>query len=132
MLRHAILAFFALSICSDALAVTLVPVPFTSISQSLAVGVDGSSVNATDPTDAIASWSLTNATGSSETQVTGGILRLSNQNAGSAGVQITGLHSLRFTVPDFGSPTTPIAFVFSLNPPSTALQDAEIARVVRY
>ena len=63
MLRSTVLAPFALLICSNALAVTLVPISFTSTSQTVQVFDTGvtnfvPAVTATDPTDAVATFSF--------------------------------------------------------------------------
>jgi len=111
MLRHAILAFFALLVCSEALAVTLVPVPLTSTSQT--IQVDG--VRTTDPTDALANSSSSNGTASAEAKVADGVLTLSYSATGTSAAGGSGLHRLEFNVPDFGSATTPVVFMLSLS-----------------
>jgi len=124
MLRHAILASFVLLICSEALAVTLVPLSLSSTSQTVQVqafspgGNNGQTITATDPTDATATWSLNDGSaGSAETKLLGGMLQLTFQGSlvpiDRAVTQA--LHSFEFTVPDFGSPATPVALTLTLN-----------------
>lgn len=88
MFRQALLAFSALLICSDALAVTLVPVALTSTSQTVQIrdnGGIGGSVTATDPTDAIANLPPAVGTASSEAKVADGVIQLSYQGSGAFG-----------------------------------------------
>jgi len=129
VLRQALMVCFGLSICSDALAVTLVPVSLTATSQTLQFnnrnGLSLPPVTAADPTDVVATWSFSmplSGTGSSEAHVSGGLLHLSDQGAGmrnevgatnAAGLIREGVHSLQFSVPDFGSATTAIAFTLT-------------------
>jgi len=109
MLRSTVLALFALVICSDALAITLVPVPLTSTSQTISAG----NVTASDPTDAVADWSDSSGMGKSEAKVAGGILQLSNQGTLTSFNDVNGFHDLQFTIPDFGSGTTAIVFTIT-------------------
>jgi hypothetical protein len=109
MLRSTVTAFFALTICSDALAITLVPVPFTSILQIVSVDT-----TVTDPTDAVNNWSDPTGMGTSEAKVAAGALQLSNQGTLTGGsAPISEGHDLQFVVPDFGSGTTAIVFTIT-------------------
>jgi hypothetical protein len=119
MLTRATLAFLALLLSSDAFGITLVPIPLTSVAQSLAVTASSTAevktVTGMDPTDAVANWTISTGSGTSESKVANGILQLSNQGSanGATTLDVGGRPTIEFSVPNFGGATTSILFTLT-------------------